>query len=261
MTADLHLHRYGPAGPVRMLAIHGLTGYGGRWRHLAGYLPEIAVAAPDLLGHGLSSWAAPWTIDANVAALAALLDGEGDAPVLVVGHSFGGALAMHLAAVRPDRVAALLLLDPAVGLNGAWMRDIAEGMFSSPDYPDADEARIEKTTGSWADVDPSLLNIEIDEHLVELPGGRYRWRVSMPAMMSYWSELARDIVLPPPGTATTLVRAKQTSPPYVSDQLIAGLSERLGPDFQLLDFECNHMVPYARPAEVAALIRERLAGR
>jgi lipase len=57
------------------------------------------------------------------------------------------------------------------------------------------------------------------------------------------------------------VRAKQTSPPYVSDQLIAGLRERLGPDFQLLDFECNHMVPYARPAEVAALIRERLAGR
>src|ERR1700752_2572999 len=97
VTADLHVHRYGPAGPLRMLAIHGLTGYGGRWRNLAGYLPEIAVAAPDLLGHGRSSWAAPWTIDANVSALAALLDDEADAPALVVGHSFGGALGMHLA--------------------------------------------------------------------------------------------------------------------------------------------------------------------
>jgi lipase len=261
VTADLHVHRYGPAGPVRILAIHGLTGYGGRWRHLASYLPEIAVAAPDLLGHGLSSWAAPWTIDANVSALVALLDDEADAPVLVAGHSFGGALAMHLAAVRPDRVAALLLLDPAVGLDGVWMRDIADGMFSSPDYPDADEARVEKTTGSWADVDPALLDVEIDEHLVKLTGGRYRWRVSMPAMMSYWSELARAIVLPPPGTATTLVRATRTSPPYVSDQLIAGLRERLGPDFQLVDFECNHMVPYAKPTEVAALVRARLTGR
>ncbi len=258
---NLHVHRYGPAGPVRMLAIHGLTGYGGRWRHLAGYLPEIAVAAPDLLGHGRSSWAAPWTIDANVSALAALLDHEADAPALVVGHSFGGALALHLAAVHPDRVAALLLLDPAIGLDGVWMRDVADGMFSSPDYSDADEARGEKTAGSWAGVDPALLDTEIDEHLVRLPGGRYRWRVSMPAMMSYWSEMARDIVLPPPGMATTLVRAKHTSPPYVTDQLIAGLGERLGPDFQLVDFDCNHMVPYAKPTEVAALVRERLAGR
>jgi lipase len=256
VTADLHVHRYGPPGPVRILAIHGLTGHGQRWRHLAGYMPEIAIAAPDLLGHGRSSWAAPWTIDANVSALVALLDDEADAPVLVVGHSFGGALAMHLAAARPDQVAALLLLDPAVGLDGTWMRDIADAMFSCPDYPDTGEARMEKATGSWADVDPSLLDAELDEHLVELPSGRYGWRVSLPAMMSYWSELARDIVLPRAGTATMLVRAKQTSPPYVSDQLIAGLQERLGPDFQMLDFDCNHMVPYARPAEVVALIRD-----
>ncbi len=228
---------------------------------MAGYLPEIAIAAPDLLGHGNSSWAAPWTIDANVSALAALLDDRADAPVPVVGHSFGGALAMHLAAARPDLVASLLLLDPAVGLDGMRMRDIAHAMFSSPDYPDAEEARMEKTGGSWADVDPALLDSEIDEHLIKLPSGRYGWRVSMPAMMSYWSELARDIVLPPVGTATMLVRATRTSPPYVSDQLVAGLQDRLGSDFALLDFECNHMVPHAKPTEVAALIRNLLEGR
>lgn len=127
-----------------------------------------------------------------------------------------------------------------------------------PDYPNAEEARAEKATGSWADVDPAVLGAEIDEHLIELPNGRYGWRVSMPAMMSYWSELAREIVLPPAGTATTLVRAKRTSPPYVGDRLIAGLRDRLGPDFELLDFDCNHMVPHARPAEVAALIRNLL---
>jgi lipase len=260
VTADLHVHRYGPSRPVQMLAIHGLTGHGQRWQKLAGYLPEITVAAPDVLGHGRSSWAAPWSIDANVSALAALLDDEADTPVLVVGHSFGGALAMHLAAARPDQVAGLLLLDPAVGLDGTWMREIAEAMFSSPDYPDAAEARMEKATGSWADVDPALLDAELDEHLVKLPSGRYGWRVSLPAMMSYWSELARDIVLPPAGTVTTLVRAMWTSPPYVTDQLIAGLHERLGSDFQLLDFECNHMVPYAKATQVATLVRKQLEG-
>jgi lipase len=240
---------------VQMLALHGLTGHGQRWQQLGDYLPEITIAAPDLLGHGKSSWAAPWTIEANVAALSALLDEVAETPVLVVGHSFGGALAMNLAAARPDLVTALLLLDPAVGLDGGWMRDIAEAMLSSPDYPDPAEARMEKATGSWADVDPAVLDAELDEHLVKLPSGRYGWRFSVPAMMSYWSELARPTVFPPEGTPTTLVRAAFTSPPYVSDQLIAGLQERLGADFELLTFECNHMVPGAKPTEVAALIR------
>ena len=262
MTQVLNVHRYGPDQPAQILAIHGLTGHGMRWQTLATqHLPNFSVLAPDLLGHGRSSWEAPWTLDTNVAALADLLARETTRPVVVVGHSFGGAVALKLAVARPDLVASLVLLDPAVGLDGAWMSNIADDMMASPFYLDRDEARNEKASGSWADVDARELDAELDEHLVELPDGRLGWRISIPAMMSYWSELARNIVLPPPGTATTLVRAKQTSPPYVSDQLIAGLRERLGPDFQLLDFECNHMVPYARPAEVAALIRERLAGR
>lgn len=261
MTAELHVHRFGPPGAVDVLALHGLTGHGQRWQHLAGLLPELRFAAPDLVGHGRSSWAAPWSIDANVAALGALLDDAADAPVLVIGHSFGGALAMHLAAARPDKVAALLLLDPAVGLDGAWMSDIAQAMLSSPDYPDAEQARQEKAHGSWSDVDRHLLDAEIDEHLIELPNGRYGWRVSLPAMMSYWSELARPAVLPPADTATVLVRANWTSPPYVTDQLTGALRQRLGAGLRLLSFECNHMVPYAKPDEVAALARELRQGR
>lgn len=258
-VTPLHVHRYGPSGPVRLLALHGLTGHGKRWQPLAtGHLAEITVAAPDLIGHGRSSWEAPWTIDANVAAVAALLEHHADGPVVVVAHSFGGAVALHLAAAHPDRVAALVLLDPAIGLDGARARDIADAMLASPDYPDAAEARAEKATDSWSDVDPAVLDADLDEHLVALPGGRYGWRVSMPAMMSYWSELAREIVLPPSGIGTTVVRAARTSPPYVNDRLVAGLQEKLD-DFALLDFDCNHMVAEAKPAEVAALIRERMA--
>jgi lipase len=81
----------------------------------------------------------------------------------------------------------------------------------------------------------------------------------MPAMMSYWSELARDIVLPPRGIGTTLVQAAFTSPPYVTDRLVSALREQLGQDFVHLTFDCDHMVAETKPAEVAALIRERMA--
>lgn len=260
MTHALHVHRFGPAGPVQVLAIHGLTGHGRRWRTLAErHLPEFAVAAPDLIGHGRSSWSAPWTIDANIAALATLVENDADGPVLVVGHSFGGAIALNLAAACPDLVSGLVLLDPAVGLDGEWMREIADSMLASPDYPDREEARVEKFTGSWADVDPAELDDDLDEHLIALPSGRYAWRICVPAMMSYWSELARDIVLPRTGTPATLVRAQWTEPPYVSAELTDGLARRLGADFTLVDLPCQHMVPHAKPEETAKIIRDLLA--
>ncbi|MDT4999362.1 MAG: lipase, partial [Mycobacterium sp.] len=173
-TDARNTYRYGPAGPTQILAIHGLTGHGRRWEPLANrHLPEYSIAAPDLLGHGRSSWAAPWTIDANVAALAAVLDAESAGPgtsrrfarpgVTVVGHSFGGAIALSLAATRPDLVAALVLLDPAVDLDGAWMQEIADSMLASPDYTDRAEARNEKVTGSWADVPAADVDAELDE--------------------------------------------------------------------------------------------------
>jgi lipase len=254
VTDLLHVHRYGPGRPAQILAIHGLTGHGRRWQTLAcGHLPEFAVVAPDLIGHGRSSWAAPWNIDANVGALAGLLDAEADAPAVVVGHSFGGAIAIHLAATRPDLVAALVLLDAAIGLDGIWIRDIADGMFASPDYTDRAEARAEKVNGSWAEVDAEELDRELTEHLIDLPGGRAGWRVSIPAMMSYWSELARPIPLLGSDLPVTLVRAAKTDPPYVTEELLGTLRGR--PDFTLTEFDCDHMVPHARPAETAAVIR------
>ncbi len=255
----LHTYRFGRPGPARILAIHGLTGYGGRWEVLfREQLPDIAAVAPDLLGHGRSSWDAPWTIEANAAALAALVEAEGAAPVVAVGHSFGAAIALSLAATRPDLVAGLVLLDPAVALNGRRMREIADSMYDSADYTDRGEARAEKANGSWGDVPAEELERELDEHLVAQPNGRVGWRISIPAMMSYWSELTRPVSLPRTGTPTTLVRAMHTSPPYATDELIATLEAGLGSSFALLDWECNHMVPLAKPVETAAVIRDRM---
>jgi lipase len=195
-----------------------------------------------------------------VAALAALLDAESAAPVVVLAHSFGSAVALSLAAARPDLVSALVLLDPAVGLDGGWMREIADQMLSSPDYPDREEARAEKVNGSWGEVDRDELERELDEHLIAHPNGRMGWQISVPAMMSYWSELARPVALPAPGTPTTLIRATRTQPPYVSDALVSLLGDRLGSNFTLLDFDCDHMVAHAKPAETAAAVRARLMG-
>jgi len=103
-----------------------------------------------------------------------------------------------------------------------------------------------------------VLEAELDEHLITLPSGRLRWRISIPAMMSYWSELARPIALPAQGIPTTLVVAKRTQPPYASAELLSGLQSRLGADFVQTEFDCDHMIPHAMPAQTAELIRRHL---
>jgi lipase len=64
--------------------------------------------------------------------------------------------------------------------------------------------------------------------------------------------------LPHKGTRTTLVRAKLVEPPYASDAVIDALSAQLGTDFTFEVFDCRHMVPLAKPAETAAIIRDML---
>ena len=68
--------------------------------------------AADLLRE--SGWEPPWNLGTQVADLVETLDASGADRVDVVGHSWGGRLALELAARRPERVARLVLLDPVV---------------------------------------------------------------------------------------------------------------------------------------------------
>jgi pimeloyl-ACP methyl ester carboxylesterase len=46
--------------------------------------------------------------------LASLIDEQCDAPVHMVGHSFGGAIAVRLALARPEMLRRLVLIEPVL---------------------------------------------------------------------------------------------------------------------------------------------------
>lgn len=72
------------------------------------------VLAPDLLGYGRN---APWQRDADLetgselVSVAALLDHAGQ-PAHLVGHSYGGTVALNAAREFPQRIASLTLIEP-----------------------------------------------------------------------------------------------------------------------------------------------------
>lgn len=259
----LHVHRFGPAERAPdILALHGLTGHGKRWERIAlGQLPGSRVLAPDLRGHGRSPWTPPWGIDAHVADLLELLRLEAPQPVVLIGHSYGANIAVHLARAALHQVRALILLDPAMGLEPAWALEIAERYLRCPDYPHAQEARDDKFYGGWSDVPAEVLDADIAEHLVDLPGGRVGWRVCAPAMVAAWGEMARPAVLPPAGLRTTVVRAAKVQPPFITDLYVEELRAHLGELLEVRAVDNQHMIDQSRPELVGELLRTALHGR
>ncbi|MDX6199577.1 MAG: hypothetical protein QOJ79_2728 [Actinomycetota bacterium] len=93
----------GPGTPV--LLLHGVPETSSVWRDVA---PALAtgrrVLAPDLPGLGGSSYAGPFDVPSLVTQLAALIESEAAGAVDVVGHDWGGVLALALAGQRPELV-------------------------------------------------------------------------------------------------------------------------------------------------------------
>lgn len=113
-----------PGRHSHLLAIHGLGATAGVWDGLVEHLgPDWTVTAPDLPGHGTSAWTGDYTIGALAAAVSRHCpDG---APMVIVGHSLGGAVGLALAGglFRPVVQAVV-----AVGVKVHWTDDDVAGM-------------------------------------------------------------------------------------------------------------------------------------
>jgi lipase len=254
----LHLHVWGPADGPPVLAIHGITGSGARLRALAEEeLAGMRVIAPDLRGHGRSTWDPPWTVARHVEDLAAALDDEGIDRAAVLGHSYGGLLAMALAAAAPRRVESLALVDPAAGLAPGRAGEQAEITRGDDGWASVEEARASRLA-----LRPAHARDTVDEDLATFlerdGGGRVRFCFSRPAVIAAWSELAGPVpsLAAWPGRAL-LVEALRAD--YLTGALRSSLRHDLGPRLQETAIDAGHMLYWDARPELGAALRRFLA--
>ena len=115
----VHVAEWG-TGPVRTVLVHGLGGSHLNWVRVAPQLARYGrVLAPDLAGFGLTPVAGRRTAAAAQRALLhRLIRQTCDGPILLAGNSMGGLIALGEAALHPECVAGLVLVDAV--LPGPW---------------------------------------------------------------------------------------------------------------------------------------------
>jgi lipase len=189
---SLHVHEWGDPDAPTLVCLHGVQAHGRRFRRLAEERlgARFHVLAPDLRGHGRSSWDGPWTLEAHTADLVETFPQRS----VWIGHSFGGRLIAELIGLRPELVERAVMLDPALVAPADYSQMLAQQELAGDGSFATVEEAVEQTFAGLLRRPNELLEEEVREHLVRGHDGRFRFRYSREAVAAGYMDLGS----PPP---------------------------------------------------------------
>ena len=262
------------SGPLVVL-LHGFPEFWYGWRN---QIPALAtrfrVVAPDLRGYNLTDKPeAGYDYPTLIGDVPALIGALGEQRAHVVGHDWGGMLAWGAAAVHPDAVDRLAILNaphPAAFMRELernprqWLKSWYIGVFQVPGLADwllrRQHARLVAEALRRSARDPSAFS---DADLAAYRRAFLRPGAARAALAYY-----RSLAAAPPRTLAT-----DLPPIAASTLLVWGLHDTaLVPDLieAVQDWvsdlrveriaDASHWVQHERPAEVNRLLLEHLAG-
>lgn len=125
--ATLHISSEGRGSPV--ILVHGLSGSGQWWRHNTPvFAHQYGVHVIDLAGYGRARRQKALGVRAAARVIAAWLEHAGLENVTLIGHSMGGHISLHVAALAPQRVTRLIL----ASASGLLRRRFRESVLALP---------------------------------------------------------------------------------------------------------------------------------
>jgi esterase len=201
--------------------LHGIYGAGRNWasvlRRVVRSRPEWGALLVDLRQHGASqAFPPPHTVDAAAVDLVALADAVGVPPAAVLGHSFGGKIALLFAGLDAPATQALRQVwvidstpesrEPA---GSAWtmlnlLRSMPPRFRTRAELVDALESHgVQRGVAQW-----------MATNLEACPSG-YRWRFDLDAMeallLSFFETEAWNVIeSPPAGLDVHVVKAEDS---------------------------------------------------
>ncbi|CAN5459967.1 alpha/beta fold hydrolase [soil metagenome] len=249
-----------------LLVLHGIFGKGRNWSSIARRVvearPEWGALLVDLRLHGESRhFRPPHTVETSAEDLHRLVDHLELPAAGVLGHSFGGKVALAYARERPEGLAQLWVIDstPAIKVpsGAAWrmietVRTLPEEFGSRAEAVEALQSHgYAKGLSQWM-----TMNLEVDDDV-------YRWTLNWNAMEALLEDFFRtelwEAVENPPGEVE-LHFVKATASDTLDEEAVRRLeaAERENGRVFLHHLEGGHWINTDNPDAVVELLTSTL---
>lgn len=265
----LHHTRVAAAGatPRRwLLVLHGIYGSGRNWgtiaRRLVEARPEWGALLVDLRNHGQSrGFPGPHTLMASAADVDRLVEHLDFHAAAVMGHSFGGKVALVYAQHHGQELGQVWVMDSTLAVRepegSAWR--IIDSMRALPqEFPSRAEAVAAIQSAGYDQGLAQWLAINL-----EPVDGRYRWRIDWNVMEEmlrdyFRTDLWETLVHPPAQTQIHVVKATESSALTDEDERRVEMAGTANGRVFLHRLEGGHWINTDNPEAVIALLGDNL---
>ncbi len=243
---ELFRIKIGKKGNTPLLILHGLMGSSDNWRQMAKtFSVHHEVFLPDLRNHGRSLHKYPHSVDAMVQDVIQLMDNEGLADVVLMGHSMGGKVAMALALQHPTRVRKLLIVD--ITMRRYPQRENQQLLQALLSVPLVDLSSRRALNKAFTAVVPdTIIRNFLLKNLVRNGQGTFVWRPNLELLVKEIPSYLSKVTYTQPFTQSTLLLRGGRSP-YVKDSDIAEFA-RAFPVLQVHMLPTGHWLHFEEPA-------------
>jgi esterase len=249
-----------------LLVLHGIYGSGRNWgtiaRRLVEARPQWGVLLVDLRNHGGSrGFAGPHTLQAAAADVDRLVEHLDFHAAAVMGHSFGGKVALVYAQHHGQELKQVWVVDSTLSVRppeGSAWRMIETIRALPPEFASRPEAVQGIMDGGYSEGIAQWMAINLEPH-----EGRYRWRIDFEVMEEmlhdyFRTDLWEVVVHPPADSEIHVVKATESN--SLDDESVrriemAGTAN--GRVFLHL-LEGGHWINTDNPQGVIDLLRSRL---
>jgi len=250
---QINVESYGE-GARKVVALHCALGRAASWKPFGQrFGGDICIKAPDLPGHGKS---APWSNPEPLRDISRAIVDElaGDEQIDLVGHSYGGLVALEYATRFSHKVRSLTLIEPIyLAVAGRDNRPVLDAYLAQmqPHVEALSQSNHAQAAALFLDTWGS--GVEFDDLPAPVREGLIR-QIPIVAACEPGDETGAEEQLTLEGLKAltmpvSLIYGEQTLP--VVKQGMQGLKQRL-PDAQLLEVPAaGHMVPITHTEAVA----------
>ena len=272
----LHFVEWGNPQAPTIVLVHGVRDHCRTWDDLIARLSQFGdyhFIAPDLRGHGDSDWVqgTGYRYFDYIYDLQQLIEQRALGPVSLVGHSLGGAITSFFAAVFPELVSKLILLEgiglwspetAAAGI-GAQIRDWSQQTRELAGRDPRRYPSLQSAYERMLQANPQLSEgqaLHLTLHgAMQLEDGQFTWKYDQNTYNFLGVGLSKDEIIE---------LWQGITAPTLMINAVQGLPNRTGQDDTLQHFQraslydlcsAGHWIHHDQPDEVTRLIASFLA--